>query len=247
MRYELEVCVPSAEGAMVAQKGGACRVELCAALAIGGITPSMACIERACELTDLDVYVLVRPREGHFVYAKVEVEEMCRDIKMARKLGVDGFVFGALTLQGAYDYEANSRLLEAADGLPCTFHRAFDVARQPNELLEVLIEQGFRRVLTSGCAASVVEGLPLLRELTVQAAGRIGVQCGGGVTPENIESLARFTGARMFHGSFRSTVPSPLLFDRKEIDMGANPDGSLYVTSLEKVSKASHILSNFFS
>ncbi len=247
MQYELEICVPSAEGAMIAHRGGACRVELCAALAIGGITPSITCVERTCSSADLDVYVLIRPREGHFVYSPAEVAEMCGDIKAARRVGAKGFVFGALTVEGAYDYEANSRLLEAADGLPCTFHRAFDVARQPEELLEVLITQGFRRVLTSGCAPDVLRGMDLLRSLVEQSAGRIGIQCGGGVTPANLELLARGTGAHMFHGSFRATKPSPLVFDRPEIDMGANADGSLYITSLEKVTEAAHILSRFFS
>lgn len=246
MKYELEICVPSTEGAMIAQQGGACRVELCAALAIGGITPSIACIERVCSSVELDVYVLIRLREGHFVYTPSEVEEMCRDIRAARRVGADGFVFGALTPQGSYDYDANSRLLEAADGLPCTFHRAFDVAQHPKELLETLIEKGFRRVLTSGCAPTVLQGASLLKELTEQAGQRIGIQCGGGVTPDNIEEIASRTGVRMFHGSFRSTTPSPLLFDRPDIDMGANADGSLYVTSLEKVAKARDLLSHFF-
>ena len=143
------------------------------------------------------------------------------DIRLMRLEGADGFVFGCLTSRGDYDTEANAKLLEAAGGLPCTFHRAFDVAPRRAALLSSVIEAGFVRLLTSGGAATALEGVEELHELVLLAEDRIKIQCGSGVMADNILSLAQKTGAHCFHGSFRRPLA----------------DGSL-ATSAEEVARA---------
>lgn len=243
MYYELEICTSSTEGAIAAYQGGAERIELCSALALGGLTPSIGCIEcvrRAVPLTQL--FVLIRPREGDFVYSAQEIAEMCCDIERARAAGADGFVFGVLTTEGRYDEEKNRMLLAAAAGLPCTFHRAFDVAANQQQLLETLVKEGFQRILTSGRAATALEGADCLAELVRLADGRIGIQCAGGIDATNIDLLRQKTQAPMYHGSFREKLSSSHRTHQSKINMGSLPESPLLVTSVAQVRAARNIL-----
>ncbi len=217
--YELEVCANSPLSCKAAREGGAQRVELCASLPEGGTTPSYGAIKLSRKVVGdhIALHVIIRPRGGDFIYTEEEVNEMVADIEMCRHLGVDGVVFGCLTQEGDYDEYANSRLLEAAKGMSVTFHRAFDYSRNLYELMELLIARGFHRVLTSGGAPTAPQGAEMLRRLVIGANERIGIMCGGGITPTNLEALAQETGARMFHGTFKcertsiSHHKSPLL------------------------------------
>lgn len=218
MAVELEVCVDSVASALAAAEAGATRLELCAGLAVGGLTASIGTFlavrklsssSSSSALPPLPVMVLVRPRAGDFCYSPEEVEAMEADIKLFRQHGASGFVLGALTRDGDVDVAACQRLLAAAGPeADTTFHRAFDVARRPEASLEQVIGLGFRRLLTSGQAASVEQGMELIARLQGQAAGRIQVMPGGGVSESNLARLLQTTAVRAVHASASEPVPT---------------------------------------
>jgi len=195
----LECCVGSVESAVNAELGGAGRVELCAALELGGVTPSSAAIRLARERIDIPLFVLVRPRGGDFHYSPVEIEVMKTDIAAARDLGADGIVLGISRKDGNVDVERTAELIEASGGASITFHRAFDSAPDPLAALETLSELGVSRVLTTGGARRAEEGLAGLGKLAEAAAGRIGILPGGGINHENCRQVVEQTGAREIH------------------------------------------------
>lgn len=200
----LEVCAGDLASAQAAAQGGAPRIELCSALHLDGLTPSAETIEAARRIEGLMLHVLIRPREGDFVYSEAETATMLRDIRLAHQLGADGVVIGALTPEGDIDLPCCRRLIEAAQSLPVTFHRAFDRARNPLQALEDIIALGCTRLLSSGQAPTAEAGIPLLRQLVLQARGRLIVIPGAGVTPANARLILDATGATEIHGSFRS-------------------------------------------
>ena len=180
-RNLLEVCAGDIESVYAASRGEAQRVELCSALADGGITPSTGFIRQAVRVPGMKVHVLIRPRGGDFLYTPEEVASMTDDIVAAREAGAHGVVIGALTPDGDIDMDACRQMMEAAAGMNVTFHRAFDLCRDPFEALDHIIALGCNRLLTSGQAASALEGAPMLRQLVDRAAGRLVVLAGGGV------------------------------------------------------------------
>ncbi|MCQ2186190.1 MAG: copper homeostasis protein CutC [Bacteroidales bacterium] len=203
MERLLEACCTCADEVAAAKRNGAGRIELCEDIAVGGVTPSAENIQAAV-LYGLPVNVLVRPREGDFVYvADDEGIQMLKDIWACHKMGANGVVIGALTAEGEIDLPLMSRLVAAAHslGLQVTFHRAFDECADPFRALEQIIELGCERLLTSGQAASAWEGRETIAKLVEQAAGRIIVMPGAGVTPQNLDELQRVTKAVEFHGT----------------------------------------------
>lgn len=204
----LEVAVNSVSSALAAQTGGAGRVELCAALELGGLTPSYATIAMARERLRIPLYVLIRPRAGDFLYDDNECEAMRRDIETCVALGCDGVVLGALDADGDVDMERCYGLIAAAGHVGVTFHRAFDLVRDPHRALDDVIALGCERVLTSGQQTSAIEGAELIRALIMQADGRIGIMPGAGVTERNITALAAATGAHEIHASAKRLRPS---------------------------------------
>ncbi len=223
---KIEVCCASLYEAREAQAGGAVRIELCSALGAGGITPSAGTIEtvaRAEGLT-IDVNVLIRAREGSFLYTPDEVDIMVRDIGLCRREGVHGVVIGALTADGEIDMAACSRMVEAAEGMSVTFHRAFDVCRDPHRALEQIIALGCDRLLTSGQEATAEAGAPLIARLVEQAAGRIIVMPGAGIRPSNIAAIARTTRAAEFHSTARGPVTGDgMLYRNPRVSFAADP------------------------
>ena len=197
----LECCCTDAAEAVEAMKGGAGRVELCADLPCGGVTPDRSEIEAALGAVNIPVNVLIRARAGDFVYSEDEVEEMADSVRMCRELGVNGVVVGALRRDGAIDTDAVKRLIAEAEGLHVTFHRAFDECVGPFKALEDIIALGCDRLLTAGHASNVNDGEPTLKELNEKAAGRIIILAGSGVRPGNIARLEASTGCREFHSS----------------------------------------------
>lgn len=194
-----------------AAEGGARRIELCSALSLDGLTPSMGMIRIVKErFPQLTLHVLVRPREGNFVYNDVELATMQSDIIECRKAGADSIVVGALTPEGDIDLAAMQRLMEAADTLPVTFHRAFDVCHHPEEALEQVIALGCRRILTSGQQPTAEQGIPLLHRLNQQADGRIILMPGGGVNATNAPLILQQTGCQEIHASASSLQPNGL-------------------------------------
>ena len=201
MKHLFEVCTGSLPSVEAAVRGGAQRIELCSALPLDGLTPSIGILQAVrCLYPTLTIHVLIRPREGDFVYTEEEVLAMERDIH-AMLPSADGFVCGALTADGGIDMTVMQRLMDAAEGKPVTFHRAFDHCRDPFVAMEQIISLGCRRILTSGQQSSAEQGIPLLRQLIEQAQGRIIIMPGGGVNEENVRLIANKTGATELHGS----------------------------------------------
>jgi copper homeostasis protein len=199
---KLEVCCGDLQSVRAAIEGGAHRVELCEALELDGLTPSEAMMESAIGM-GIPVQVLIRVREGDFVYNKDEICKMRNDIRLARKLGAAGVVIGALMPDGSIDEESIRCMMDEAEGLSVTFHRAFDVCRKPEEALEKIISLGCHRLLTSGQAPTAEQGIPMLKKLIEQADGRIIIMPGAGVNPQNASRILEETGALEIHGSLR--------------------------------------------
>jgi len=207
----LEIAANSLASALAAQEGGADRIELCCALELGGLTPSHAQVALARERVRIPIYVLIRPRAGDFVYTEQEFETMQRDIEHCVALGCDGVVIGALDAHGDVDSRNCRELIRAAGAAGVTFHRAIDVSRDPRDALEAIIALGCERVLTSGAAADASTGAPVIRSLVEQAANRIIVMPGAGIGSGNVAAIRAQTGAREFHASARSALPSRLV------------------------------------
>ncbi|GAA4607183.1 copper homeostasis protein CutC [Actinoallomurus liliacearum] len=224
MRYE--ICLESADGVAAAAEAGADRVELCAALLEGGITPSIGMVEQAVALAAgrIKVHVIIRPRGGDFVYGPAEVAAMLRDIEAVKAAGADGVVIGALTPDAQIDTELCARLVEAARPLSVTFHRAFDVTRDPEAAFEDVVGLGVDRLLTSGAAPSALEGTELIARLVEKAAGRIIILPAGGINERTAARVVEATGAEELHFTASEDRPSPSRFTRPGIYMG----GALY-------------------
>jgi copper homeostasis protein len=171
-------------------------------------------------LNTTKLHVIIRPRGGDFLYSDLEKEIMLEDMRMARRLGVDGVVFGALTAEGDVDMEFMRRLMAEAEGMSVTFHRAFDVCRDPFLALEQIIELGCDRILTSGQMPKAEEGIDLLKQLVDKAGNRIIIMSGCGVNAGNIARIADVTGAKEFHFSARSKRESGMQFRRSRVSMG---------------------------
>lgn len=197
--YLLEVCVDDPRGLADAIAGGADRIELCSALALGGLTPAPGLIAQAAE-APIPIFAMIRPRPGGFVYSPEELKAAEVDIAAIRDAGLAGIVFGATHADGRLDRDANRRIRDAAEYLPMVLHRSFDLSPDLSEGLETAIELGFCRILTSGGCPSAIEGAENIAALVKQAAGRITILPGGGVSEENAEELLR-TGVRELHGS----------------------------------------------
>jgi len=206
-RRLLEVCVDSLAGALAAEAGGADRLELCSALGQGGLTPGPGLLGLVRERVSLPVVVLVRPRPGGFCYTPDEVTTLLAEVAAARAAGAAGVAVGALDASGAVDRPVLQRLLEAADGLPLTFHRAFDLLAAPEAGLELLAEAGVACVLTSGGRPSVPEALDPLARLVRLAGERLVVMPGGGVRSTDVARIVATTGARALHASARRPRP----------------------------------------
>jgi copper homeostasis protein len=216
----VEICVDSPAAAFAAERGGADRVELCDNLLEGGTTPSAGCIKVARRGLKIGLHILIRPRGGDFLYTEQEMEVMREDIRLAKDLGADGVVIGCLTATGDIDQERTGELLALARPLKVTFHRAFDMCRDPRAALEELIGLGCERMLTSGQEASCLEGLELIGALQQQAAGRIIVMPGGGITPRNVQRIVAGTGVSEVHLSARRSVESGMLHRNNSCFMG---------------------------
>lgn len=226
-----EICANSVESCIAAQAGGANRVELCAGIPEGGTTPSYGDIIIAREvLNTTKLHVIIRPRGGDFLYSPLEQRIMLKDIDNARRLGADGVVFGCLTAEGDIDITLMKQLMEAAGDMSVTFHRAFDVCRNPQKALEDIIGLGCNRILTSGQQPTAEQGIPLLKELEKQAAGRIILLAGCGVNETNIAHIAKETGIHEFHFSARETMRSGMKYHNEAVSMG----GTIHIDEYER-------------
>jgi len=241
----IEICANSVESCIAAQKAGAARVELCAGIPEGGTTPSWGMMTAARKAIDIKFNVIIRPRGGDFLYDDLETEIMHGDIHAARQARADGVVFGCLTADGDIDIKKNNLLMQGASGMSTTFHRAFDVCRDPFRALEEIIDMGFDRILTSGQQNLAMEGRELIARLVEKAAGRIIIMPGSGVNEHNIAELASVTKAHEFHTSARETVSSRMQYRGNPVSMGGTvtiDEFSRQVTSADKVRQIIDIL-----
>ena len=242
----LEICIDSVESAIAAERGGAQRVELCADLLEGGITPSAGMIAAVRSHISIGLYVMIRPRGGDFCYSALEFEVMQAEIEHARALGADGVVLGILDQEARVDIPRTRQLVEFARPLPVTFHRAIDMTPDLPAALEDVISTGAACILTSGGAPNVTTGMNQIAQMVRIAGGRITIMPGAGVCPDNITALAKATGATHFHSTARTPLPSPIRFRKQGIAMGDIPDREYdrFTVSEEKVRALARVLVN---
>lgn len=206
MRKLLEVCVNSIESALAAQAGGGDRIELCDNMHEGGTTPSYGMIKRCKELLSIPVFPIIRPRGGNFTYTEEEFFLMKEDILLAKELGCEGVVFGLLLADGTVDKERMATLVAIARPMQVTFHRAIDCTVDIHQALEDLIDLGVDRVLTSGGAVAAPLGIKAIASLHQQAAGRILVMAGAGITPETLEPFILHSWPDEVHSTAKALV-----------------------------------------
>ena len=204
----MEICANSLASARNALAGGATRVELCTRLDLGGLTPAEADIDTCVHRLGLRTHVLLRPRAGDFCYTPSEYDSICHQVEMCHRIGgISAVVVGFLDAHWHIDEQRTRAIVRLAAPMEVTFHRAFDEMQQdPAEALEAIIRCGCHRLLTSGCAPSAQEGIPLIRTLVQQARGRITVMAGAGVTPQNAALIIQETGVHEIHASCKHTL-----------------------------------------
>jgi copper homeostasis protein len=206
-KYLLEISVDGVEKAIAAERGGADRLELCADLSVGGLTPSRDLLRRVRGTVHIPIYSMIRPRAGNFVYSDSEFAEMERSLAVAVACGMDGVVLGVLQKDCKIHVGRTRRLVDLARPLPVTFHRAFDECADLQKALEGVIQTGAARVLSSGGAKTALEGAANLAELTAAARHRILILPGAGITHSNIVKIAEKTGAIEFHSGLGAVLP----------------------------------------
>jgi copper homeostasis protein len=233
-----EICVDSVASVRAAKDAGANRVELCADLLEGGITPSRGMIRQARTVAGIGLQVIIRPRGGDFLFDDNEFAIMETDIDTAKAEGADGVVIGLLTADGTIDVKRTGELIARARPLSVTFHRAFDMTPDPFEALETLIGLGVDRVLTSGQEETVLEGLPLVAELVRRAGTRIIVMPGGGITARNAERIVAAAKPSEMHFAALEPTASGMQFRRRNVFMGGElrpPEYDRPVTSAASI------------
>lgn len=216
-----ELCAYSVEACQIAAKLGVNRVELCASPAEGGVTPSVATIERVAEIKGLDLSVMIRPRGGDFLYSDDEFKTMLGDIDHALKAGATGVVFGVLTADGKVDVERTRALVEASKGMETTFHRAVDMTEDYEAAVEAIIEAGCNRILTSGGYDKAIDGIGNIRRAVAVSRGRIEIMAGSGVVAANAKQLKE-VGVDALHFSAKKMVAGGMEYRNPRISMGGS-------------------------
>ena len=222
-KYTLEICVDSVKSAINAQRGGATRLELCSNLIIGGTTPTKSLFKEVKKNVDIPINVLIRPRFGDFLYSDYDINIIRNEIKIFREVGVNGIVVGVLTKDGEIDVDNMKKFIDEAQNIPITFHRAFDVCKNPIKAFHQLQELKIQNILTSGQAQNCLKGKKLLKELvdlSNKNNEKTRILVGAGLNIENIEEIADFTGAVNFHFSAKKIKQSKMEYRKQNINMG---------------------------
>ncbi len=222
----LEICAVGLSGALNAQQAGADRIELCENLESGGLTPSYGTLKTIRSLVHIPMHVLIRPRRGDYVYDPAYIDIMLNDIKMVKSLGYEGIVTGALDRLGSLDIDAMQKLLKAARPMKVTFHRAVDVAYDPMQLIQQLIDMGIERVLTSGGMPTAIQGLKAITAMQKAFGDKIAIMAGSGINSSNVLEILSDTGVNEIHLSATTKVFSqmnPVTKVQKQSELIAEP------------------------
>lgn len=219
---KLEICCYTAESAILAEAAGAHRIELCDNYAEGGTTPSFATIQKVVDNLEVPVNVIVRPRGGDFLYSELEYAIIKEDVRKIEELGANGVVVGFLTANGEIDLSRTEAIMELADNMEVTFHRAFDMCKDPYKALDQLIELGVIRILTSGRMNSALEGADLIGKLVQRAQNNIIIMPGGGVNEKNISELIHSTNALEYHSSAKTFIQGKMDFQNQSVSMSGS-------------------------
>lgn len=246
-KFTLEVCADSVESVLAAQKGGADRIELCGNVVIGGTTPSESLYREIRKHSDIKIHALIRPRFGDFCYTEYEFNIIRAEVKRFRELGAQGVVIGMLKPDGSLDMEHMKMLMEEADGMSVTLHRAFDVCKDPMEALEQAVSLGINTILTSGQKNNCVEGTPFLAELVKKSAGRIHIMAGAGVNAEAVSSIYEKTGITDYHMTGKIVLESEMQYRKEGVNMGlpSLSEFEIFRTSEQEVRKARNVLNSY--
>ncbi len=244
MGTRLEVCVDSVESAVIAQEGGADRLEVCANLVIGGTTPGVSQFKQIRRACDMELNVLIRPRFGDFLYTEAEFCMLAEDIELFRELGADGVVVGCLKPDGHLDIERMRILRERAKDVHMTLHRAFDVCQDPERTLEEAVLLGIDTILTSGQKANCMEGKEQIRQWILQAKDRIEILVGSGVNAEVIRRLREEIQASSFHMSGKRICESGMIYRNSQVNMGIPGlnEFEIYRTDKKEIERAREAL-----
>jgi len=230
--FTLEICIDSLESALIAQKAGAHRVELCSDLLEGGITPSYGLIKSVRKALYIDLSVMIRPRGGDFCYSDLEFSIMKEDILIAKELGANCVVLGILTPDGQIDISRTSELVELAKPMQVTFHRAFDFTPDPFKALEDVISLGADRILTSGQEPIAIQGKELIKDLVALSKERISIMAGSGVSPDNKDDLLNYCGVKELHLSAKTTKNSLMNFPTERLSLTSNLPANSYQNNI---------------
>lgn len=243
-KYLLECATDSVESALAAAAGGADRLELCANLIIGGTTPTLALFDEVRSLSDIPLYILIRPRFGDFLYSDYEANVICREIQMFQKAGAEGVVIGSLNKDGSLNMEHMKRFMDCAKDMSVTLHRAFDMSADPFKTLQQAEELGVKTILTSGQAPSSLEGIDLYQKLLDKADDKITILAGGGINPSTIEKLLEQTSLTAFHMSGKIVTESAMEYRNPVVSMGLPgiSEYNIWLTSEKNVRDARNVL-----
>ena len=226
---KLEICCFSLFSGINAEAGGADRLELCGGMPEGGTTPSFGTVKAVVSQVNIPAYVMIRPRGGDFYFNNYEKEVMLQDIMALKELKPGGFVIGALNTDGSLDLKTIESQLKEIGDFPVTFHRAFDMCKNPEEAVGILADLGIENILTSGLYQNAIEGLENLKRFTEVADGRINIMAGSGVNPGNILKLAE-ANVDAFHFSAKKIHKSEMIFRNQLINMGGDKSVDEFAT-----------------
>ena len=216
----IEIAAFSVDAALEAEKAGANRIELCSAPSEGGLTPSLGTLSVVKQMVNIHVFVMIRPREGDFCYSDAEFSSMLLDVELARKAGANGIVTGLLNKEGTIDTQRLKRILQVTNGMEVTFHRAFDMVKDPGKSIKILADLGINRVLTSGGKRTAAEGHENIRNLILQANNKIIVLPAGNINQFNVNELVKNTDVSEIHLSAKKLFQSEMEFRNPEVTMG---------------------------
>lgn len=245
---KLEICCYSAESAILAEKSGAHRIELCDNYTEGGTTPSFGIIKQTLQKVNIPVNVIVRPRGGDFLYSDLEYEIIKEDVIKIKELKANGIVVGFLLANGEIDIVRTQEIIKLASPMEVTFHRAFDMCHDPFKALEQLKDIGITRILTSGTKNNAIEGSNIIRELVQKSDNKILIIPGSGINESNLEELIIKTNAQEFHCSAKTFQKSYMQYVNQDIYMGGNnnyDEFSKIITNGDQISKMINILNNY--